>query len=49
MNVNVVCQKCGNNIKWTWGKQKQFCSGCKRVIHVRDVKVKDGDRMKLFQ
>ncbi|MEA3342673.1 MAG: hypothetical protein U9Q92_00770 [archaeon] len=49
MKIKVVCPKCEGVFDWTWGKQKGVCECCDAHLNIREVKLAQGEVMKLFQ
>lgn len=48
MKVKVICKKCKLRMFWEWGSKNGYCPKCKKWISIRDVKLADGEVVKLF-
>lgn len=49
MKIKVVHNRCGKVFDWTWGKQRGICPYCHKTISIMDVKMAQGEVVKLFE
>ena len=49
MEISVICGKCNKKFKWIWGKQRAVCPHCKKLVAINDVRLAEGEVVKLFE
>jgi rRNA maturation endonuclease Nob1 len=49
MKVKVICSACDGLFDWKWGKSKGECEHCESNLTIKQVKLAQGELVKLFQ
>lgn len=49
MKVKVICSICNEEFDWLWGKESYKCPGCNEKRTIKEVRMKEGEVLRLFE
>ena len=49
MMIKIVCSKCESVFDWMWGKKQDTCVHCGELLAINEVRMAQGEVMRLFK